>query len=144
MVSKYHQRSASYLKLSYSIWAIPSLQKNRCVCVKPLRSRLQAILKLTPPVTPKGCKSFARMVNFVSMFCPELQKLLKPTYDLTKKGKPFLWEKEKWEALDEIKKRMLKTPVLSMPDRKGRFVLYSDTSTNSHRKCIIPTSRWKT
>ena len=59
---------------------------NRHVHVKPLRSRLEAIQKLKPPVTPKGCKSFARMVNFVSMFCPELQKLLKPIYDLTKKG----------------------------------------------------------
>ena len=40
--------------------------ENRCVHVKPLRSRFEAIQKLKPPVTPKGCKSFARMVNFVS------------------------------------------------------------------------------
>ena len=40
----------------------------------------------------------------------------------------FLWEKEQQEAFDEIKKRMLKPPVLSMPSRKGRFILYSDTS----------------
>ena len=45
-----------------------------------------------------------------------------------KKGKPFLWEKEQQEAFDKIKKRMLKPPVLSMPNRKGRFILYSDTS----------------
>ena len=102
--------------------------ENRCVHVKPLRSRLEAIQKLKPPVTPKGCKSFAGMVNFVSMFCPELQKLLKPIYDLTKKGKPFIWEKEQQEAFDEIKKRILKHPVLSMPSRKSRSILYSDTS----------------
>ena len=68
------------------------------------------------------------MVNFVSMFCPELQKLLKPIYDLTKKGKPLIWEKEQQEAFKEIKKRMLKPPVLSMPDRKGRFILHLDSS----------------
>ena len=68
------------------------------------------------------------MVNFVSMFCPELQKLLKPIYDLTKKGKPFLWGKEQQEAFEEIKTRVQNPPVLSMPDRKGRFILYSDTS----------------
>ena len=102
--------------------------EDRCVCVKPLRSRLEAIQKLKLPVTPKACKSFAGMVNFVSMFCPELQKLLKPIYDLTKKGKPFLWEKEQQEAFEEIKRRMLNLPVLSMPDRKGRFILYSDRS----------------
>ena len=41
--------------------------KDRRVCVKPLRSRIEAILKLTP----NGCRSFAGMVNFLSMFCPE-------------------------------------------------------------------------
>ena len=102
--------------------------ENRCVHVKPLRSRLKAIQKLKSPVTPECCKTFAGMVNFISMFCPELQKLLKPIYDLIKKGKPFLWEKEQQEAFEEIMKRMLKPPVLSMPDRRGRFILYSDTS----------------
>ena len=68
------------------------------------------------------------MVNFVSMFCPELQKLLKPIYDLTKKGKPFLWGKEQHDAFEEIKSGMQNPPVLSMPNRIGRFILYSDTS----------------
>ena len=54
------------------------------VCVKPLRSRLEAIQKLKPPIMQKGCRSFASAVNFVSIFCPELQKLLKSIYELTK------------------------------------------------------------
>ena len=59
--------------------------ENKKVCVKPLRSRLEAIQKLQPPKTPKGCRSFSGVVNFLSMFCPELQKLLKPIYDQTRK-----------------------------------------------------------
>ena len=62
------------------------------------------------------------------MFYPELQKLLKPIYDLIKKGRPFLWGKEQQDAFEEIKSRLQKPSVLSMPDRKGRFTLYSDTS----------------
>ena len=68
--------------------------ENKKVCVKPLRSRLEAIQKLQPPKTPKGCRSFVGVVNFLGMFCPELQKLLKPIYDLTRKGKPFYRGKE--------------------------------------------------
>ena len=67
--------------------------ENKKVCVKPFRNRLQAIQKLQPPKTPKGCRSFVGVVNFLSMFCPELQKLLKPIYDLTRKGRPFNWGK---------------------------------------------------
>ena len=42
--------------------------------------------KLQPSTKVKGCRSFAGMINFLSMFCPELQKLLKPIYGLTRKG----------------------------------------------------------
>ena len=60
------------------------------VCVKPLRNRIEATVKLKPPKMPKGCRSFAGMVNFLSMFCPELQNLLKPIYDLTRKSRTFI------------------------------------------------------
>ena len=67
--------------------------ENKKVCVKPLRSRLEVIQKLQPPKTPKGCRSFAGVVNFISILCPELQRLLKPTYDLSRKKRPFVWGK---------------------------------------------------
>ena len=68
------------------------------------------------------------MVNFVSLFCPELQKFLKPIYDLTRKGRQFLWEKEQQQAFDEIKRRLQRPPVLHLPNRHVHFLLYSDTS----------------
>ena len=69
--------------------------KDKKVCVKPLRSRIEAIQKVKLSTTPKGCRGFAGMVNFLSMFCPELQKLLKQIYGLTRKGKQFVWGKNK-------------------------------------------------
>ena len=102
--------------------------KDRKVCVKPLRNRIEAILKLEPSKTPKGCRSFGGMVNLLSIICPELQKLLKPIYDLTRKGRPFIWGEEKQEAFEKIKRRLVKVPVLHMPNREGRFHLYSDIS----------------
>ena len=68
------------------------------------------------------------MVNFLSMFCPELQKLIKPIYDLTRKGRPFIWGKEQQDAFEEIKHKLIKPPVLHMPNTTGRFHLYSDSS----------------
>ena len=102
--------------------------ENKKVCVKPLRNRLEAIQKLQPPKTPKGCRSFVGVVNFLSMFCPELQKLLKSIYDLTRKGRPFDWGKEQQDSFEEIKCRLMKLPVLHMPNKMGRFHLYLDTS----------------
>ena len=101
--------------------------QNKRFCIKLLRSRLEAMQKLQPPTTVKGCRNLLGMVNFLSMFCPELQKFLKPIYDLTRKGRPFVWGKEQ-DSSEEIKHRLIKPPVLHRPSTTGRFHLYSDTS----------------
>ena len=106
------------------------IQEKR-VCVRPLHSRLEAIQKLRLPTTVKGCRSFAGMVNFLTIVCQDLQKLLKPIYDLTRKYRPFNWGHEQQTVFNEIKSRLQKPPVLHLPDNKGRFHLYSDTSKHA-------------
>ena len=96
--------------------------------MKPLHSRLEAIQKIRPLTMAKQCKSFLGMINFISRFCLELQKLLKPIYDLMRKSEQFVWGIEQQNAFDEINQRLQKPPVLHMPDKVGRFQLYSDTS----------------
>ena len=67
-------------------------------------------------------------INFVCIYCPELQKLLKHIYDLTGKDKQFVWGIEQQNAFDKIKQKLQKPPVLHMPGKVRRFQLYSDTS----------------
>ena len=57
-----------------------------------------------------------------------LQKLLAPIYDLTRKGRPFIWTESHRKTFDTIKQQLAKAPVLSLPDGIGRYTLYSDTS----------------
>ena len=68
--------------------------KDKRVCIKPLRNRLEAIQKLRPIMSVIGCRSFTGMVNSLSIFCNELQQLLKPIYDLTRKVRQFIWGEE--------------------------------------------------
>ena len=89
--------------------------------MKPLRHRLDAIQKLKPLTMIKGCRIFVGMVNFVSIFCQELQKPLKTFYDLARKGKQFIWGEEQQSVFQEIKSRLQKPPVLHLPDKNGRF-----------------------
>ena len=93
-----------------------------------MRSRLETIQKLQPPTTVKWHRIFMGMDNFLSMFCPELQKLLKTLYDLTGKGRQFIWGEEQQIAFEEIQCRLIKLLVLHLPNRTGRFHLYSDTN----------------
>ena len=93
-----------------------------------LRSRLEAVQKLRLPTTVKGCRSFAGMVNLLNIFFPELQNLLKSIYVLTRKSRQFIWGEEQQIVFEEIKYRSVKLLVLYLPDNKGRFHLYSETS----------------
>ena len=100
----------------------------RTMTITPLRSRAEAINKIPVPRTPKQCKSFCGVVNYLSLFCPDLQKLLKPIVDLTRKDRPFMWGEAQETAFNEVKLRLKNPPVLHLPRAEGRFILYSDTS----------------
>ena len=60
-------------------------------------------MQLSPPSNVKGCKSFCGIVNFLAIFCPELQLLLKPIYALTCKDTTFRWTSECNTNFEEIK-----------------------------------------
>ena len=62
------------------------------------------------------------------MFSPNFQKLLKPIFDLIRKGRHFIWTKVNQEAFEEFEARQLKHLVLHISDNKGRLQLFSDTS----------------
>ena len=96
--------------------------------ITPVKSRVDAIVKLDPPKSPMNCKQFCGMVNYLSMFLKDLQTKLIPIYHLTKKGVPFHWGELQQEAFDQIKKDLTEAPVLAMPNSEGHMVLVSDTS----------------
>ena len=96
--------------------------------ITPVKSRVDAIVKLDPPKSPKNCKQFCGMVNYLSMFLKDLQTKLIPIYHLTKKSVPFHWGELQQKAFEQIKKDLTEAPVLAMPNSEGHMVLVSDTS----------------
>ena len=104
------------------------IQEKR-VCVKPLHIRLEAIQKLKPPTPVKGCRSLAGMVSFLSIFCSDFQKLLKPIYVLTRKGRSFNWQQEQQIAFEEIKNRLQNHPFYTYQIKKEDFI-YTQTQVN--------------
>ena len=96
--------------------------------ITPVKSRVDAIVKVDPPKSPKNCKQFCGMVNYLSMFLKDLQTKLIPIYHLTKKGVPFHWGELQQKAFEQIKKDLTEAPVLAMPNSEGHMVLVSDTS----------------
>ena len=96
--------------------------------ITPLKSRTEAVNKIPTRKTPKQCKSFYGVVNYLSLFCPDLQNLLKSIVELIRKGRPFIWGDAQKKAFRQVKLRLTNPPVLHLPKAEGRFILYSDTS----------------
>ena len=83
--------------------------------------------------------------NFLHMFCPELQKIIKTMiYNLTRKGRQFIWGEEQQSAFEEIKYRLIRPPILHMPKCEGRFHLYSEMQYICYGKHFISNTEWKT
>ena len=121
------KKSQLFVKELVYLGTLFSVKKNSLV-ITPLLTRVDAIKNIPTPHTPKGCKSFCGIMNYLAIFCPELQKLLRPIYELTKKTVKFVWTQEHQKSFDEIKKRLCEYPVLHLPTTTGRYILYSDTS----------------
>ena len=111
----------TYMRNEFSI-------NKRTMTITPLRSRTEAINKIPTLKTPKQCKCFCGVVNYLLLFCPDLQTLLKPIVELTRKGRPFIWGDAQEKAFRELKLRLTNPPALHLPKAEGRFILYSDTS----------------
>ena len=98
------------------------------MCVEPLHYGLEAIQILKPHATVKGCRCFVGMVNFLSIFCPDLQKHLRPIHNFTRKDRQFVRDKNNRQHLMRSKLDYKKPPVLHLPNRKRRFYLHSGSS----------------
>ena len=89
------------------------------VCYIPLKDKSDAIRNLESPKTLRQTRAFCGIINFLSSFLPNLQRLLVPICDLQKKAKKFKWMDEAEKAFNEIKKLLVSPPVLKAPTPDG-------------------------
>ena len=96
------------------------------VCYTPLKDKCEAIQNLDSPKTLKQTRAFCGMVNFLSLFLPDLRRLLIPIYDLQKKSKKFKWTEEAEKTFNDIKQLLINPLVLKAPTPDGLFCLESE------------------
>ena len=58
----------------------------------------------------------------------DFAKIAAPLTRLTRKSEKFVWTDKCEESFQELKQRLITAPVLTLPDEKGDFVIFSDAS----------------
>ncbi|GJV62703.1 putative nucleotidyltransferase, ribonuclease H [Tanacetum coccineum] len=100
-------------------------------------SKVEAITKWPRPTTVTEVRSFLGLAGYYRRFVEGFSRLALPLTQLMRKGEKFVWTDERQESFEELKRRLVSAPILTLPSGSGGFQIYSDAS----KKVIAYASR---
>ncbi|XP_073358028.1 uncharacterized protein [Aegilops tauschii subsp. strangulata] len=84
------------------------------VAVDP--SKVAAVTEWETPTTVGEIRSFLGLAGYYRRFIENFSKIAKPMTELLKKEKKFVWTHECEASFQELKRRLVTAPVLTLPD----------------------------
>ncbi|XP_074377721.1 putative mitochondrial protein AtMg00860 [Apium graveolens] len=90
--------------------------------------KIEALSRWEQPKTPTEVRNFLGLAGYYRRFVKDFAKIATPLTKLTRKNEGFVWTEKCEESFQELKKRLVTTPLLALPDETGNFVIYSDAS----------------
>ena len=92
-------------------------------------NKTKAMQNYPIPKNVKELQRFLGMCNYYRRFIKGFAELARPLHELTsKKHKKFEWKVEHEDAFIKLKNAMLSPPILSFPNKFGKFILHTDAS----------------
>nr|GEY17825.1 reverse transcriptase [Tanacetum cinerariifolium] len=111
-------------------------------------AKVEAITKWPRPKTITKVRSFLGLAGYYRRFVGGFSCLELPLTKLIRKGEKFVWNEEREKSFEELKKRLVSAPILTLPSGSGGFQIYSDASKKGlgcvlmqHGKVIAYASR---
>ena len=80
------------------------------------------------PTTVGEIRSFLGLDGYYQRFIENFSKIAKPMTELLKKETKFIWTEECEASFQELKKRLVTSPVLILPDQTKDYEVYCDAS----------------
>ena len=80
------------------------------------QAKVAIIKTLLPPTIVKKIRSFLRHAGFYRRFIKDFSKISRPLCKLLEKDTKFDFDESCSSAFDEIKSRLVTTPVMLIPD----------------------------
>ncbi|XP_071677276.1 uncharacterized protein [Lolium perenne] len=115
-----------YQKLNEEVGFLGHVLSAGGVSIDP--SLIKSIMDRKPPTNPTEVRSFLGLAGYYRKFVEGFSSIAKPMTMLLKKGKKFEWTEQCEASFQELKKRLVSAPILTMPDVTKDFVIYCDAS----------------
>ena len=90
--------------------------------------KVEAVAGWKVPQTIREVRSFLGFASYYRRFIPGFSVMAAPLIELTEKGAEFRWNRQRQEAFEDIRQKLISAPVLAYPLREGLFVLDTDAS----------------
>ena len=96
--------------------------------LKPLDSKVRAILQAPVPINLSELKAFLGLVNYYGKFLPNLSATLALLHKLLATGNRFQWSDSQQNAFDAVKRQLASSELLVHYDSESDLVLACDAS----------------
>jgi hypothetical protein len=96
--------------------------------IHPQPKKVEAILKMQPPLTKRQLRCFLGMVNYYRDMWQKRSHILAPLTSLSGQTAKWKWTKECAEAFESIKRSIARETLLNFPDFNKEFHIYTDAS----------------
>lgn len=96
--------------------------------LKPDLSKVDAILNIKPPKSQKDVRKFLGTVGWYRRFIQDFSTLTSPLTDTLRKSAKFVLTPEAIKSFEELKQRLVSSPILSSPNYERPFFVQCDAS----------------
>ncbi|KAE9082005.1 hypothetical protein PF007_g22439 [Phytophthora fragariae] len=105
--------------------------------ILPNPEKVKAVMNVKRPVDVHGIRSFLGLTSYFRRYIPGYASISAPLERLKVKDAPFVWNEDYEAAFRQLKRALLKPPILVYPDGKKRFKLYVDSSRYAVGACLM-------
>ncbi|GJR92989.1 putative reverse transcriptase domain-containing protein [Tanacetum coccineum] len=82
---------------------------------------VEAITKCARPTFVTEVQSFLGLAGYYRRFVEGFSRLALPLTKLMRKGEKFVWNEEREKSFEELKQRLVSSPILTLPSGTGGF-----------------------
>ena len=108
---------------------------------KPAQNKVAAVAEMPPPTCKKQIQSFIGMVNYILKFSARLLELVEPIRELSEDKVPFNWGPEHQTTFQQIKKDIVRAPILAYYNPKKETIVQTDGSIKGLGACLLQDQR---
>ena len=96
--------------------------------IKTDNDKIKKIKEFPIPRNIKQLRGFLGLTGYYRRFIKKYSVIAKPLTKLLQKDQEYNWEQKQQDAFDDLKNRLINSPILIYPDFSKPFRLYTDAS----------------